>query len=298
MRHRAREVEGRVTPKAILTVISGNDGSRAAFETALLIGRRFEAYVEVLHVKADANESVPVMAEGLSGSLLQELISTLEKQEKERAETVEALFDEFCVKPGSALDGSASPTPGKFGARLREVTGRAEEEVARLGRLFDVIVIEQSPDEDDGRYPLVLEAALFDTGRPVLLAPSAAPKDLGQHVVLAWNDTREAAEATAAAMPFLSAAADVTLITVHDGCDADPAALQSLLALHGIAAACRELEPDHRPVGEQVLDEAEGLGADLLVMGAYGHSRLRELVLGGVTRSMVRNASIPVLMAH
>ena len=87
-------------------------------------------------------------------------------------------------------------------------------------------------------------------------------------------------------------------MTVSDHCDADPAEVAQYLARHDVTAKIRTLEPDHRPVGEQILEEATSDGADLLVMGAYGHSRLREFVLGGVTRSVIQEAALPVLMAR
>ncbi|MGF1607878.1 MAG: universal stress protein [Kiloniellales bacterium] len=288
-----------MTPKAILVAIGGGEGSEAALRTALAVGKLFDSYVEVLHVRADSNEAIPIMAEGLSGAVVQELIDSLEAQAERRAKAAEVLFKKCCVDERLAITTPDSPPPsGKLSARLKVVTGRPDDVVGRAGRLFDLIVVERPPEEEDSRYPLVLEAALFDSGRPILLAPSSAPATVGKRIVVIWNNTKESAEALAAVLPFGQQAESLQVLTVKDGITADPAEVKSYLALHDITAEAVTLEPDHRPLGEQLLKEAEARDADLLVMGAYGHSRLREMVLGGVTRSVVGEAAVPVLMAH
>lgn len=288
-----------MTPKAILVAIGGNEGSEAALRTALAVGDLFDAYIEVLHVQVDANEAIPIMAEGLSGAVVQELIDSLEGQAEQRVNTAEALFKKYCIDEGLAITAPDAAAPsGKLAARFKVVTGRPDEVVGRAGRLFDLIVVERPPEEEDSRYPLVLEAALFDSGRPVLLAPPSAPATIGKHIVVSWNNTKESAEALAGALPFGEHAERLHVLTVHDGVTVDPAEVRPYLALHGVTAETAVLEPDHRPLGEQLLEEAAARGADLVVMGAYGHSRLREMVLGGVTRSVVAQAAVPVLMAH
>lgn len=284
--------EDGVTPKSILAPISGGSGSEAALETALTTAGSFHAYVEVLHARVDANDAVPVMAEGLSGAVVDQLIDSLENQAAERAEAARQLYERRCL--GDGQEGLASGVTTAF----KEVIGRPYDCVARAGRLFDLLVIERPDETENGGYPLVLEAALFESGRAVLLAPRVAPATLGRSLAVAWNDTGEAAAALGAALPFLARAEAVTLMTVRDHCDADPAEVAQYLARHDVTAKIRSLEPDHRPVGEQILDEAAADGADMLVMGAYGHSRLREFVLGGVTRSIVQEAGLPVLMAR
>ena len=284
--------EDGVTPKSILAPISGGSGSEAALETALTTAGSFHAYVEVLHARVDANDAVPVMAEGLSGAVVDQLTDSLENQAAERAEAARQLYERRCL--GDGQEGLASGVTTAF----KEVIGRPYDCVARAGRLFDLLVIERPDETENGGYPLVLEAALFESGRAVLLAPRVAPATLGRSLAVAWNDTGEAAAALGAALPFLARAEAVTLMTVCDHCDADPAEVAQYLARHDVTAKIRSLEPDHRPVGEQILDEAAADGADMLVMGAYGHSRLREFVLGGVTRSIVQEAGLPVLMAR
>jgi nucleotide-binding universal stress UspA family protein len=133
----------------------------------------------------------------------------------------------------------------------------------------------------------------------VLVAPPKAPAKLGGTVAIAWNGSAQAARAVEGALPFL-AGAKVTVLTAaeKDEFVAAPAELSAYLAWHGVSASTATVEADSDAAGEALLAEAGKLGADLLVMGGYGHSRVREVILGGVTYHVLGNAEIPVLMAH
>ena len=153
---------------------------------------------------------------------------------------------------------------------------------------------------EDGS-PETLEAALMDTGKPLLIAPAAAPASLGKRIVIAWKDTPEAARAVSCALAFIGRAEQVTIVSVTD--DASPsdgsgARLQRALRWHNPAVALREVSRGTSRAVEALQREAEALSADLVVMGGYSHSRLREVIFGGFTRSTLAASSIPVLMAH
>jgi nucleotide-binding universal stress UspA family protein len=143
------------------------------------------------------------------------------------------------------------------------------------------------------------------SGRPVLIAPPAVLKTLGQHVAVAWKDTAEAARALAVAMPFLAKASGVTLFEVeektqmrapHPGASLER--ITAALAWHGIKATGKLVMPKEAGGPDTLLRSAWAAGADLIVMGGYGHGRLREMVLGGFTRHMIRHSDLPVLMLH
>jgi nucleotide-binding universal stress UspA family protein len=147
--------------------------------------------------------------------------------------------------------------------------------------------------------PETLEAALFDSGRPLMI-PGVAPV-APDTIAIAWKSTREAARAVAAAMPFLAQAKRVVILTAaeDDRTDRSEAArLLVTLQRHDIAAEARRLQPGSRNAADTLLAAAGEIDAGLLVMGGYGHSRLRELVFGGVTEHVIRGAALPVLMAH
>ena len=147
---------------------------------------------------------------------------------------------------------------------------------------------------------MAAEAALFRTGRPVLVAPRQLPAAVGENVIIGYNRSPSAVHALTVAIPFLERASTVIVVAVKTGAKTGPSPreIATYLARHDVRTKVLEIEPDHREVGEVLLDEAEHVGADLLVMGAFSHSRLRELILGGVTRQVLQNAEIPVLMAH
>jgi nucleotide-binding universal stress UspA family protein len=145
-----------------------------------------------------------------------------------------------------------------------------------------------------------LEAALFESGKPVLIVPKAAPAALGRNILIAWNGSTEQAHTNAFAMPFLKRAEKVTVLAseghIGDGPGAEPAALH--LRRNGVNATALTVKTGDRTTGEVILDHATSLGCDLLVKSAYTQSRLRQMIFGGATRHILAHASLPVLMAH
>lgn len=149
----------------------------------------------------------------------------------------------------------------------------------------------------------VFEGALFRSGRPIVLVPRSWRGDtLGENVLIAWKPTREAARAVADAAPFINDAKNVTILTVDAVPDSDGQApgrdIATHLARDGAHVEVRNADGQGRFAETTIVDEARAMGADLIVMGGYGHGRLREFVLGGVTRSLSRDCPIPILMAH
>ena len=172
--------------------------------------------------------------------------------------------------------------------------------------LADLIAVAQ-PDRARNLGLNSLEAALLETGKQVLLCPpqeSGSVETVGAHIAIAWNGSAEAARAVTIGLPLLAAAERVTVIALSDGSRtpaADPVgpeALQSYLASHGIEAGIEAEKSKATAVGGALLKIAHGCGADLLLMGAYGQSRRRELVLGGVTQHVLEHADLPVLLTH
>lgn len=192
-------------------------------------------------------------------------------------------------------------------AEWRLVPEGAEADPALHARYADLAILGQlDPDRGDaeaiGSRP---EQVALASGRPILVVPYARPfENVGGRIVVGWSATREAARAVSDAMPLLTAAEAVTVLTIdareaRRGHGALPGADISVhLARHGVKVAVEQTISADLSVGDVLLSRAADLGADLLVMGAYGHSRLRELVLGGATRTLLRSMTIPVLMSH
>jgi nucleotide-binding universal stress UspA family protein len=179
-------------------------------------------------------------------------------------------------------------------------TGYVSGEVSRLARYFDATVLQQ-PDPAGPETADLIEAVLFGSGRPVLIVPSHQGSSQLRTILIAWDEGRPAARALADALPLLAMAERVEVVTVGDhGRDGNrPSShLVRHLARHDIEAQMTSLVADRGSVASTLLSHAADVKADLLVMGGYGHSRLREIVLGGTTRRILQTMTVPVLMAH
>ncbi len=169
--------------------------------------------------------------------------------------------------------------------------------VAEWGRRADVIVMERPERHDYGPTSQALPAALFETDRPVLVVPPGLPTPFGRRVAIAWRDDPHATRAVLSALRYASKAVSVHLLAgVRPG--SPKPTIPDILVEHGIAADLQIIPIGNEPFGSTLLARAHELGADMLVMGAYAHSPLRELILGGVTRYVVAHTNLPVLMRH
>jgi nucleotide-binding universal stress UspA family protein len=199
-----------------------------------------------------------------------------------------------------ALKGKHLPT------EWRVIDDYPEEALTIAGRYADLLVVGQSmPDNDIGTPANLPESVALATGRPVLVVPHiGADKPPGRKVMLCWNASRESARAASDALPFLKAADEVVVLVVDpkssaNGHGAEPGADVALwLTRHGVKVTVqREIATD-TDIGNVILSRAADLDIDLIVMGAYGHSRMRELVMGGVSRTLLASMTVPVLMSH
>ncbi|MTJ79829.1 MAG: universal stress protein [Telmatospirillum sp.] len=286
--------------KSILTCLCDADTAPSTLGLALLVARSHGAHVEALHVKLDPATAVPLVGEGMSGAMVEEMLGVAEQQATERADGIRKLFEQICARQEVALAGKPPAEPAAT-AHWREEIGHEEEIIAEAGRLSDMVVIARpSPDRDIPSI-MSLNAALLESGRPLMLAPPRLPASVGRHVAIFWNGSVEAARAVAAAMPFLVKAQAVTILSAREEDANTPGELADYLAWHGVAATERAFAAGGTgggQVAQMLLDEAVTRGADLIVMGAYTHSRLRQLILGGVTRQILHGANLPVLLCH
>jgi nucleotide-binding universal stress UspA family protein len=183
----------------------------------------------------------------------------------------------------------------------RTAIGLAASFINRAACAADLVVVGQrDPDFTTGLD--APEDVVLGCGRPVLVAPSTADfEEIGDKVLIAWNGSREASRAVRDALPLLAMAKSVTLLMVNPEEEPDTALAEAVvgyLGRHGVNAVIKEARSEVSAVADVVLAEAAETGAGLLVMGAYGHTRLREMILGGATRDVLRDAALPVLMAR
>lgn len=283
--------------RKLLLPLTGTAAGEAALSTALMIARIWNAHVTALHVRVDSRDVAPLAGEGLSGAMIEEMMSATERESGARAHAVRAMFDRFVAQHEVTL---GEPRGGFEGpsASFASVTGREEDLVAQQARLADLTVVPHPEAGEDVSSSDALHAVLFDSGRPVLLAPQTAPTTIGTRVCIGWNGTAESASAVAAALPWAQRAEAVCILSADGYQRRGPGApdLAAYLALHGVHAELVTFTAVNNVVGAGLLAAARDFGGDLLAMGAYSHSRLRQLILGGVTRHVLENAALPVMM--
>jgi len=284
--------------KSILVPATGDEADLATFAAALGVAREFSAHIEFLHVHPNAVETAVAMTSDASGGiLLGGLIEQLEQDAREREAKTRRMFDEFCARESLAISETHADPPSGPTAQWHVENGDEARWMTEYGLAADLIVARRGA-EDEVAARSVLEAALLETGRPLLISGAAMPAASFATVAIAWKATPQAARAVAAAMPFIVRAKKVIVMTVEEGRGTDDAdRLVRNLAWHGCHASAERLTANARDGAETLLEAAKGR-AGLLVMGGYGHSRLREWVFGGFTQRVLADAPLPVLMAH
>ena len=282
--------------RKLLLPLTGTAAGEAALSTVLIVARMWDAHVTALHVRVDSRDVAPLAGEGLSGAMIEEMMSATEKESTDRSNAVRTMFDRFVAAHGVVV---AEPHfRAGATADFTSITGREEDLVAQLARLADLTVVPHPEAGDDVSSSDALHAVLFDSGRAVMIAPPAPPRSVGTRIAVAWNGTAESTAAVQNALPWMHKADAVRILSATEYQRNGPSAgeLASYLALHGIHAEMAVFRPIDREVGAGMLAAAREFGADLMTMGAYSHSRLRQLILGGVTRHVLEHADLPVIM--
>ncbi len=276
--------------------------AQSAIEAAFLIAKRCNGHVRALNVQPNLEHPAvhALVATRMSAkaarSNLAELRASAGQEIARQAAALRQLFEACASRAGAVL----TDTPGALdqpSASFEQITAFEGEAVAERGRIFDLTVLTRRGP--GGGAHDTMQAALLETGRPVLQVPPKPPASLGERILIAWNGSPQAARAVASAMPLLPAAQRVVVMSISNAGPPKPGGeeLAKLLAWHGVTAESRHLPQEGRRVRDMLLTEASALGADLLVIGAYSHSRMRQIVFGGVTEHMLDRAELPVLLA-
>jgi nucleotide-binding universal stress UspA family protein len=288
--------------KSILVPASGTDIDRTAFTAALATARQFDAHLDVLHVRVDPVEAAVAMsADSATGStMMGGFIERLEQDAAERLAQARRTFDAFCAREKVTI--AAAPARSKKGvtAEWHVETGQEPRWFVTYAQAVDLVVAPRGKADDPSPRTLI-ETVLLESGRPVLIpstkTPSATRSDT---VAIGWKPEPHCARAVAAAMPFITGAKKTVVLCVDEG-DTDPhEAAERLvhgLAWHGVSATIERLKPGSDGTAASLLAGA-ARKAGLLVMGGYGHTRLREWVFGGFTQRALAEAPLPVLMMH
>jgi nucleotide-binding universal stress UspA family protein len=283
--------------RKFLLPLSESQAGLAALHLGLDLALLWQAHLAAVIMQVDARSVAPLAGEGLSGAMIEDMMAATERESTARAGSLTRAFAEAVAQRAGL---GTAPAADTASAALTLVTGRDEETIPGLAMLADLSILPHPSDDEEATSSESLHAVLFESGRPVLIAPPAAPVSIGRRCCVAWNGTVESSAALAAMVPWLRRAEAVCVLHAPDyqrnGPDAD--AVLPYLAMHGVAADVALFKPVNRDVGAGMLAAAAEFGADLLGMGAYSHSRLRQLILGGVTRHVLRRAALPVLMCR
>ena len=283
--------------KNLLTVV-GDGNAAPVLDTALMTARLFNSHIVGLH--SLTTEYAVVFGGEMGFSISSEVDRTLEREGHERRDQARRLFREFMSSKGVPM-GPTPPGHNAPSASWREEDGRQNAVVGMIGRVYDLIIVEQ-PEKLASIAEATLEDALFESGRPVLMVPKRTPPTLGEVVAIAWNGSTETAVAVAMGMPFLKQAKHVVVVAVGPQHMPEPGPegeeLARTLEQHGIDVSLRTAYGRHKAQGESFLKEAMEAGADLMLKGAYTQSRIRQMIFGGGTLQIIMESKIPVLMAR
>jgi len=273
------------------TIVVHCDASKKVsnqLNVATELAARFESTLVALHARPPFE--TPAFDVGFNmGPLVEAYEKSIEADQK----TARAAFDK-------AIKGKSTPT------EWRAIDGFADEVLTVNARYADLLVVGQSNGEDVGATQSDLpETVALATGRPIMVVPHiGASKQPGKIVMLCWNATRESARAASDALPFLKAAERVIVMIIDPhtsvaGHGAEPGAdVATWLARHGVKVTVQREVAPNIDVGNVILSRAADYGVDMIVMGIYGHSRTREMVLGGASRTLLSSMTVPVLMSH
>ena len=288
--------------KTVLVPLLGQGRDKDALETAREVMLDSGGHLDCLYVHDDAADIVSCIQSDALGVPVAspELVTALSEEARAQKAKAHQIFDHFCQAHGIA--GHGSPGTGQLSASWREASDAVADTVAQAAHYTDAVFLQRDakplkPTSAD------LGRIVIGAGRPVLLFPEDwRPRPI-RRVAIAWKDTTEAARAVSAALPVMTQARQISLFTASEGSglkDAEKSvhACAAFLRWHGLEPEIRCMECDEGDAKALVFAEAAGVGADLVVMGAYGHTRLRELAFGGFTRRVLLENALPTMLVH
>jgi nucleotide-binding universal stress UspA family protein len=274
--------------KDVIVSLSAADKRDPAADYAISLAAAFDA-----HIAGVAFAHEPVIPVAVVGQVPSDFVDSLREKAESSARAAANRFDKAAAKAGLSVE---THVIGESGTRAADLFGQ-------ITRRFDLSVVGQPERDRDGVEELIAEGALFESGRPAIVVPYIQKGGFKlDRVLVCWDGSRAAARAIGDAVPFLTRAKDVHVVIVAgDRGKSDELAGADVgehLARHGIKVEVNRVAAGDIDVASAILSYAADRGADFLVMGGYGHSRLREFVLGGVTRTILQSMTLPALMSH
>jgi len=284
--------------KSILLPLTVQIAHENVTRVAGLLAFQFRATLNGLFIRPDPRSAIPFMGEGLTADMIQDLCDAADKEGTAQAEKAFKHFSASMGQSNIRVTDATRKTDGA-NAQWRVVSGKITDHVGRRARTADLAVCGK-PSAALGDSLEIFHDLIYRSGRPVLMVPEESTEAPGRHIMVAWNGRAEGARAVGAALPLLWSAEKVTLLQIGDA-NPDRPGLEDVseyLNDHGVTSVIHKKPTDGRPVGQQILETAHKEKADMVVVGAYSHSRWREMILGGVTRYLVANSDLPIFMSH
>jgi nucleotide-binding universal stress UspA family protein len=283
----------------ILVPVTGGARDTAILANALEAARPFNAHVMAFFVRPDLAEALAFFTDGISGVVVEEVVKATKDAGDEAARRVEAAIDTICT--ANAIVRVTQPARSNaVTMSLREVQGNFGDLLTAEARLSDLVVFGPIRENDQAGLAEAFVQVLVETDRPVLRATDEAPKSFARRIAIGWDGKTAAAQAVSAALPYFAKADSVEILSVQRPPLKAEATegLKEYLSLHGVRGTERLIDPGNKRIGEALLDGAAEGNADLLVVGGYGRGRLRESLIGGVTRHVIAHAGLSVFMVH
>jgi nucleotide-binding universal stress UspA family protein len=283
----------------IIVSVTGGSRDTTTLATAFAAAAPFNAHVMALYVRPDPAEMVPFFPEGISANTLQEIVDTTVEASKVAAANARSSWKAIAADSGVKTTEQAEKRDCVT-TSFREDEGRLSVRLAEAAKLSDLVVFPAIMADDWPELDNAFENVLIRSERPVLLSAHVPPKNLLRKIAIGWDGGFAAAHALNMALPLLAHAEEIEILTIRHA-PLEPESVKELkdyLSLRGLTFTVRLTDPGERMLGQALMDAADDSMADLLIMGGYGHSRLREALFGGVTRHVVSHARIPVFMVH
>ena len=281
--------------KVILVPLDGSDHSAEVLDTALVIAKRFDSHIKVVHVRERARE--PYMFAGVPKNYREEFARMNSKAVDETVATVRNQFNAFC-KQGKVKVTRKPSSAKEITASLHVLEGDAETVLGRESRLVDVIAMSRPTKHRIGGPGVgeLHESLMLHSGRPVLIVPPEWQAHRADHAAVGWNDSVEASRAIGMTLPWLSQMKKVTVL-VSKKREAGVGEVIDYLKRHGCKADYKVISGGGR-VGKKLLSACNEIGAEFLVVGGFTHTRTRQRLFGGVTSHLLSSTDIITVMAH
>ena len=279
--------------RKVLVSVTGDKSDAAMVETAVKIAQPINGVVRALYSLGESATVAQFRYPSLGDSFFAQIEDVASNARDLQEENARTGFEDS-VRQAWRKIGDIAPDPSHI--EWSAIDADMPDAIIYQGGIYDLLVLGDAGRND----PYVMEAALFRSGRPVLFAPAEVPAHIGRHVMIGWNRSAEAGKSVVNAIPLLQRAGRVTICAVHTLARRGPSAEEcaDYLSAHDVQADIANIEPLGDAIGAILLDQAEQLGADLIVTGANYQSRLRETTPGGVTGYLLNNATIAVMMSH